>query len=81
MVIKIVAKCKEDDKFQTQRDLNREIKILFDKNKIGIPFPQITLSHREESSSSAATAHEVRTANAFVDAQNKASKGMEEINS
>lgn len=81
VVIKIVAKCKEDDKFQAQRDLNREIKILFDKNNIGIPFPQITLSHRNENTSSAVTAHEVKAANAFVDAQNKASKGMEEINS
>ena len=39
-----VAKCKEADIFQTQRDLNREIKLLFDENNINIPFPQIVVN-------------------------------------
>ena len=33
-----VAKCKENDIYQVQRDMNREIKILFDDNNINIPF-------------------------------------------
>lgn len=40
----LVAKCKEEDIFQVQRDLNKELKILFDENHINIPFPQIVLN-------------------------------------
>ena len=42
-----VAKCKEADIYQVQRDLNREIKIVFDDNNVNIPFPQITVSYDE----------------------------------
>lgn len=31
-----------------QRDLNREIKLIFDKNGINIPFPQVTYSMLKE---------------------------------
>lgn len=81
VVIKFVAKCKEDNKFQTQRDLNREIKLLFDKNKIGIPFPQITLSHLVESTSAPITKKAVESAAIFVTEQKELSKDIEEVNS
>lgn len=55
VVIKIVAKTTEDDKFQVQRDLNREIKLLFDENQINIPFNQITLSQRVDFAKNATT--------------------------
>ena len=45
--IRLVAKCKEEDKYQVQRDLNRELKILFDANDINIPFNQIVLNTRD----------------------------------
>ena len=45
--IKLVAKCKEEDKYQVERDLNRELKILFDANGINIPFNQIVLNTRD----------------------------------
>ena len=38
-----VAKCAEDDIYQVQRDLNREIKIMFDDNDIEIPFNQLVV--------------------------------------
>lgn len=38
------ARCKEDSLYQVQRDLNREIKLLFDKNNINIPFPQVVVT-------------------------------------
>ncbi len=41
--LRIVAKCKEDTKFQTQRDINRQIKLIFDENNINIPFTQIVV--------------------------------------
>ena len=40
----LIAKCKEEDVFQVQRDMNREIKILFDDNGINIPFPQVVVN-------------------------------------
>ena len=44
-----IAKCKEDDYYQVGRDLNREIKIMFDDNGIEIPFNQIVV-HQEDGS-------------------------------
>ncbi len=41
--LRIVAKCKEDSKFQTQRDINRQIKLIFDENNINIPFTQVVV--------------------------------------
>ncbi|MCR4562664.1 MAG: mechanosensitive ion channel family protein [Bacilli bacterium] len=42
-----IAKCKEDNVYQVQRDLNREIKIIFDENNIEIPFNQIVVHHED----------------------------------
>ena len=39
-----IANCKEEDIYQTQRDINRELKLLFDKNNINIPVTQITVN-------------------------------------
>ncbi len=41
VVLQFGAYCKEEDFFQVQRDMNREIKLLFDENGIRIPFPQV----------------------------------------
>ena len=40
------AKCKEEDIYQVQRDMNREIKLLFEKYDINIPFPQVVFNPR-----------------------------------
>lgn len=48
VILKITAQCDEKDRIQLSRDLNREIFLLFGKNNINIPFPQVTLSHLEE---------------------------------
>ena len=42
--IKITAKCAEGDRIQLVRDLNREVKLLFDKYEISIPFPQVVVN-------------------------------------
>ena len=39
--LRIVAECHESELFQTERDLNRQIKLVFDKNNINIPFTQV----------------------------------------
>lgn len=41
--LRIVAKVIETDRYNAQRLLNREIKIMFDQKGIGIPFPQIVM--------------------------------------
>lgn len=41
--IRIVAECHESELFQTERDLNRQIKLIFDKNGIKIPFTQVVV--------------------------------------
>ena len=43
VVIRVVARCDEINKKTVIRGLNRELKILFDKNKIEIPFPQLVV--------------------------------------
>ena len=43
-----VAKCYEDDIYQVQRDMNREIKIMFDNNNIEIPFNQLVVHMAED---------------------------------
>lgn len=45
--IRIIAQCEEQDRFQLSRDLNREIKLIFDKHHINIPFPQIVINRPE----------------------------------
>lgn len=43
VVLRVIAECNETMRYQVQRDINREIKILFDKNNITIPYPQIVV--------------------------------------
>ncbi len=42
--IKIVAECAEKDRGGLTNDLNREMKLLFDKHDISIPYPQVVIN-------------------------------------
>ena len=42
--IRVMVLCSEADRIQMERDLNREMKLIFDKYDINIPFPQIVLN-------------------------------------
>jgi len=75
--LQFVAKCKEGDIYQVQRDLNRELKLLFDKNKVNIPFPQIVLNQPEEHTTKVSKKISA-DAQEFVDEQRELSKGIEE---
>ena len=44
VVLRITAKCNESDRFQTTRDMNRELKLLFDKYNINIPVRQLEIT-------------------------------------
>ena len=43
-----IAKCKEEDVYQVQRDLNRELYLMFKDNDITVPFTQVVVSDRNE---------------------------------
>ena len=43
VVIRIIAECNEMMRYQVQRDINREIKIILDRNGIEMPYPQIVV--------------------------------------
>lgn len=45
VVIRLYAKTEESKKYQVVRDMNREVKVLFDQNHIEIPFTQIVLHY------------------------------------
>ena len=72
-----MAKCSEQDIYQVQRDLNREFYILFNKNNINIPFPQVTISNRETEEVKVTKTQE-KQARAFADDQAEQSKGIED---
>lgn len=67
VVIRILAQCRENDRVQLGRDLNREVKLMFDHNGINIPFPQIVLNQPTEHA--AATPQEKSEAAQFVKGQ------------
>lgn len=72
--IRIVAQCSESDRIQLGRDLNREMKILFEKYDINIPFPQVVLN--EPTKFEKATAYEQRRADEFNRKQKEISKEL-----
>lgn len=73
-----VAKCHENDIYQVQRDLNREIKILFDDNNINIPFPQVTVSYENKEEYVENVSKKVKNqSEEFVEEQKELSKDIE----
>ena len=44
VILKVIAKVKEEDRFQATRDMNRDIYIFLNENKIVVPYPQITVT-------------------------------------
>lgn len=43
-----IAKCNEENVYQVQRDMNKELFKMFKENNITVPFPQVVVSNREE---------------------------------
>ncbi len=79
VTLRLVAQCKEDAKFQTQRDMNRQIKLIFDANGIGIPFQQVVVHQAEKT---AKKGKNTGSTDSFILKQNELSKdfGDEENN-
>lgn len=74
VVIRFVANCDEGARYQVERDMNRQFKLLFEKNNINIPFPQIVVN--QPVSFENATAKERREAANFVEEQKELSKNI-----
>lgn len=74
VVIRFVANCEEGTRYQVERDMNRQFKLLFDKNNINIPFPQIVLNQPVEFED--ATKKQQKDAKSFVEEQKELSKGI-----
>ena len=73
-----VAKCNENDIYQVERDLNREIKIMFDDNNIGIPFNQLVVHMGEDDKpKETVTKKTVKKVNEFAEEQKELSKDIE----
>jgi small conductance mechanosensitive channel len=47
IMIRVVGKCEEKFVDEALNELNREVKLLLDKNGVGIPFPQIVVSYSD----------------------------------
>jgi len=77
--LKLVANALEDDKYQVERDMNREVKLLFDKYNVNIPFNQIVINYRDpEEQSGQATDKEIKQAKKFIQEQKELSRNLEE---
>ena len=76
--LKFIAKCEETAKYQVERDMNRQFKLLFDKHNINIPFPQIVVNEPIEFEK--ATSNDVKLAKEFVNNQKEAASGLEDVN-
>ncbi len=48
IVIRVLTECREEDRFQHERDMMREMRLIFERYGINIPFPQIVLNYRKE---------------------------------
>ena len=76
MNIRVMIKCTEDDRAQVERDMNRELKLLFDKYDIGMPFPQIVVNQPVQKKQ--ATAKDKANSARFREEQREATKDMKE---
>mgnify|MGYP003571306235 CR=1 FL=1 len=74
VVIRFVAQCDEGTRYQVERDMNRQFKLLFDKNNINIPFPQIVLN--QPTTFENVSKQQQEQAGEFVKDQKVMSKGL-----
>lgn len=74
VTLRLIAQCREENKFQTQRDMNRQVKLIFDANDVGIPFTQVVVHQAKEIKSVAPSGETDR----FVRQQSELSKNLGE---
>ena len=74
VVIRIVAQCAEQNRAPLERDLRREMKLIFDRYDINIPYPQVVVHEPKEFKK--ATAAEQMRADRFREEQKEASRNI-----
>ena len=77
VTIKIVAKCNEEDRFQVERDLNREYRRIIKENGIDISYPQVVVNYARDNDYTLSK-KEARDADSFANQQKRASHNLEE---
>ncbi|MDY5440967.1 MAG: mechanosensitive ion channel family protein [Candidatus Enteromonas sp.] len=80
VTVKIVATCKEADRFQVQRDLLREYRAILTAAGIDISYPRVVLS-QEEKFDIKVTKKDAKKAAEFVEEQKEASKDLDDEHS
>ena len=78
VTVKIIAKCKEEDRFQVQRDLLREYRAILVKEGIDISYPQVVINQAEPKKPTKITRKEKEKADNFVEEQKELSIDLEE---
>ena len=79
IAVRILAKVKEEDKYQVERDLLREYRLVLIENNIDVAFPQVVVSYASEENVKVSN-KEKRKANNFNETQKELSEGLEELN-
>ena len=77
VTLKLIAQCKEEDRFQVQRDLLREFRFLLTENDIDIAFPQVVI-HQSVERDYQIPRKAKTNAQQFVEEQRELSQDMEE---
>jgi small conductance mechanosensitive channel len=77
VTIKIVAKCLEEDRFQVERDLNREYRRVIVENGIDIAYPQVVINYPAEKKFNLSK-KDKQDAQEFANEQKELSQNMEE---
>ena len=76
--LRFVAKTLENNRFQAERDIRRQIKLIFDKHDIDIPFQTVTISNFVEEKDQRVSYYQKAKAKAFVEEQKELSQDIVE---
>lgn len=71
----LLARCKENDRFQIERDINRMYRAMLVRNGIDIAYPQVVLNYAEKKDYDESNQ---KKANKFVDKQREMAQNYEE---
>ena len=83
VILRVIAKVKEEDRFQATRDMKRDIYIFLNENAITVPYPQLTITQGPNPADHPEWVDkEKEEEKAFKEAQKQqeASKGTDDIN-
>ncbi|MBE5748383.1 MAG: mechanosensitive ion channel family protein [Clostridiales bacterium] len=78
MELLFFAKCHEEDIYTVQRGMNREIKIMFEKNNLALPYQQVVVNQPDDKQKTSLTAEQEESALKFVKSQRMFSKPIDQ---